>query len=45
MAYAAVRDHKGDYGIDRSFHRISARSQAIAILIYWWWCQPIGPEW
>jgi arsenite methyltransferase len=31
MAHAAERDHKGDYGIDGSFHRISARSQAIGI--------------
>lgn len=26
-----VRDHKGDYGIDGSFHTVSARAQAIGI--------------
>jgi arsenite methyltransferase len=31
MAYAIPRDHKGDYGIDGSFHTISARGQAIGI--------------
>jgi arsenite methyltransferase len=34
MAPAAERDHKGDYGIDGSFHRISARGQAIGIATY-----------
>lgn len=33
MADAAVREHKGDYGIDGSFHAISARNQAIAISV------------
>jgi arsenite methyltransferase len=27
----AIREHKGDYGIDGSFHTISARGQAIAV--------------
>ncbi|MGH3970527.1 MAG: hypothetical protein ACRDTV_21005 [Mycobacterium sp.] len=31
MAHAAVRDHKGDYGIDGSFHTVSARGQAIGV--------------
>jgi arsenite methyltransferase len=31
MAHAMPRDHKGDYGIDGSFHTISARGQAITI--------------
>jgi SAM-dependent methyltransferase len=31
MAHATVREHKGDYGIDGSFHRVSARDQAIGI--------------
>jgi arsenite methyltransferase len=30
---AAVREHKGDYGIDGSFHTISARGQAIGIAV------------
>jgi arsenite methyltransferase len=34
MAPAAERDHKGDYGIDGSFHRVSARGQAIGIAAY-----------
>ncbi|UQX11474.1 class I SAM-dependent methyltransferase [Candidatus Mycobacterium methanotrophicum] len=29
-----VREHKGDYGIDGSFHRVSARAQAIGIAVY-----------
>ena len=31
MAHATVREHKGDYGIDGSFHTVSARRQAIGI--------------
>jgi hypothetical protein len=31
MADTAVREHKGDYRIDGSFHRISARGQAIGV--------------
>ncbi len=31
MSHAMPRDHKGDYGIDGSFHTISARGQAISI--------------
>src|ERR1700759_349050 len=31
MAHATVREHKGDYGIDGSFHTVSARGQAIGI--------------
>ena len=31
MTHAMPRDHKGDYGIDGSFHTISARGQAISI--------------
>jgi arsenite methyltransferase len=31
MAYATVREHKGDYGIDGSFHTISARGRAIGV--------------
>jgi len=31
MAHALPRYHKGDYGIDGSFHTISARQQAIGI--------------
>jgi SAM-dependent methyltransferase len=31
MTHAMPRDHQGDYGIDGSFHTISARQQAIAI--------------
>jgi arsenite methyltransferase len=34
MTPAAKSDHKGDYGIDGSFHRISARGQAIGIAGY-----------
>src|ERR1700759_3398279 len=33
MAHVTVREHKGDYGIDGSFHRVSARGQAIGIAI------------
>jgi arsenite methyltransferase len=33
MAHAMPRDHKGDYGIDGSFHTISARGQAISIAV------------
>jgi arsenite methyltransferase len=32
MAHAAVRKHKGDYGIDGSFHTVSARGQAIGVV-------------
>ena len=31
MVHAAVREHKGDYGIDGSFHTVSARGQAIGV--------------
>jgi arsenite methyltransferase len=31
MAHAAVRGHKGDYGIDGSFHIVSARGQAALV--------------
>ena len=31
MAHSTVRERKGDYGIDGSFHTISARQQAIGI--------------
>jgi arsenite methyltransferase len=31
MTQTAVREHKGDYGIDGSFHTVSARGQAIGI--------------
>lgn len=31
MSHAMPRDHKGDYGIDGSFHTVSARGQAIGI--------------
>ena len=31
MVIHAVRDHQGDYGIDGSFHTISARGQAIGV--------------
>lgn len=31
MTHIAVREHKGDYGIDGSFHKVSARGQAIGI--------------
>jgi arsenite methyltransferase len=31
MSHAMPRDHKGDYGIDGSFHTISARAQAVTI--------------
>ncbi|WP_414687430.1 class I SAM-dependent methyltransferase [Mycobacterium sp.] len=30
---AAIREHKGNYGIDGSFHTISARGQAIGIAV------------
>jgi arsenite methyltransferase len=30
---AAIREHKGDYGIDGSFHTISARGQAIGVAV------------
>jgi arsenite methyltransferase len=33
MAHVLPRDHKGDYGIDGSFHTISARQQAIGIAV------------
>jgi arsenite methyltransferase len=33
MTHAMPRDHKGDYGIDGSFHTISARGQAISIAV------------
>ena len=33
VAHATVREHKGDYGIDGSFHRISVRGQAIGIAV------------
>jgi arsenite methyltransferase len=33
MAHAAVRDHRGHYGIDGSFHTVSARGQAIGIAV------------
>jgi ubiquinone/menaquinone biosynthesis C-methylase UbiE len=33
VTHAAVRDHKGDYGIDGSFHTVSARGQAIGIAV------------
>jgi arsenite methyltransferase len=29
----AIREHKGDYGIDGSFHTISARGQAISVAV------------
>jgi arsenite methyltransferase len=31
MTYASVRERKGDYGIDGSFHTVSARGQAVGI--------------
>jgi arsenite methyltransferase len=31
MAHATVRERKGDYGIDGSFHTVSARGQAIGV--------------
>jgi arsenite methyltransferase len=31
MTQTAIREHKGDYGIDGSFHTISARGQAVGI--------------
>jgi arsenite methyltransferase len=31
MAHTTVREYKGDYGIDGSFHTISARQQAIGV--------------
>jgi arsenite methyltransferase len=33
MAHAAVQDHRGNYGIDGSFHTVSARGQAIGIAV------------
>jgi SAM-dependent methyltransferase len=33
MVDTAVREHKGDYGIDGSFHTISARGQAIGVAV------------
>jgi arsenite methyltransferase len=33
MTHAMPPDHKGDYGIDGSFHTISARGQAISIAV------------
>src|SRR6201997_3206933 len=33
MAHATVREHKGDYGIDGSFHKVSARGQAIGVAV------------
>ena len=33
MAHATVREHKADYGIDGSFHTISARGQAIGVAV------------
>jgi arsenite methyltransferase len=32
MAHVTLREHKGDYGIDGSFHTISARGQAIGVV-------------
>jgi arsenite methyltransferase len=34
MSHAMPRDHKGDYGIDGSFHTVSARGQAIGIGVW-----------
>jgi arsenite methyltransferase len=31
MTDTAIREHKGDYGIDGSFHTVSARGQAIGV--------------
>jgi ubiquinone/menaquinone biosynthesis C-methylase UbiE len=31
MAHAIVREHKGDYGIDGSFHTVSARGQGLGV--------------
>jgi arsenite methyltransferase len=31
MTETAIREHKGDYGIDGSFHTVSARGQAIGV--------------
>jgi arsenite methyltransferase len=31
MTEIAIREHKGDYGIDGSFHTVSARGQAIGV--------------
>jgi arsenite methyltransferase len=33
MTQIAIREHKGDYGIDGSFHTISARGQAIGVAV------------
>jgi SAM-dependent methyltransferase len=33
MAHAAVRERRGDYGIDGSFHTVSARGQVIGIAV------------
>ena len=33
MTQTAIREHKGDYGIDGSFHTISARGQAIGVAV------------
>jgi arsenite methyltransferase len=33
VAHATVREHKGDYGIDGSFHKVSARGQAIGVAV------------
>jgi arsenite methyltransferase len=33
MTHIAVQEHKGDYGIDGSFHKVSARGQAIGIAV------------
>ena len=32
MTDTAIREHKGDYGIDGSFHTVSARGQAIGVV-------------
>jgi len=32
MAHVTIREHKGDYGIDGSFHTVSARGQAIGVV-------------
>jgi arsenite methyltransferase len=31
VTHTAIREHKGDYGIDGSFHKVSARGQAIGV--------------
>jgi arsenite methyltransferase len=33
MTHIGVQEHKGDYGIDGSFHKVSARGQAIGIAV------------